>query len=136
MNFGRGQSKLIAEQVLNNAAQVGTPASLLRMESLAPKAGGPWPEAYGLAAFTRTCKASGSIVTDLADLVDWLPADGVASVIEDVVQYDLSNLTDSGLRVLNLVHPDPVPWDTLIPALRSYCGKMQSLCSRGNGYDS
>lgn len=74
MRLGYGESKLVAEQILKEAAAAGIPVTVLRLGSLAPRAGDPWPDAYGLSAFLRTCKTSGLIATDLADVIDWLPS--------------------------------------------------------------
>lgn len=69
------------------------------------------------------------IATDLADVIDWLPVDKAATVVSDIVQYELNNRSDPILRVFNLTHPVPVPFSVLVPLLQEWCGEDAKLVS-------
>ncbi|GBE89735.1 acetyl-CoA synthetase-like protein [Sparassis crispa] len=108
MGAGYGESKWVAEQLFAYAAQQGG----LRTTSVhvgqisGDTLNGGWNTKEWVGALVSAAQALGCVPSH-DDIVAWLPVDITASAILDMVGSKTVE------PVLNLVHPRPVPWDSL-----------------------
>ncbi|ORY19246.1 hypothetical protein BCR34DRAFT_582420 [Clohesyomyces aquaticus] len=124
--MGYGESKCVAERILGVVNQVsGVRVSILRIGQIggpAEKGSGVWPVQEWLRAIVKTGRVLGPLPRGVAP-VDWMPVDRVAGVVADVSgMEDGMEAEDKGLRISNVVHPEPVSWDVFLETLRKYFG--------------
>ena len=121
MNMGYGESKCVAERILQVAhKQCGVPVSIVRTGQIGgpSSASGQLPVQGWLLALCRTSRALGALPTRVA-AVDWLPVDVLTKQIADVVADEGSR---DGYRVFNLVHPCSQPWNLFLDTLSNRFG--------------
>lgn len=124
LNIGYGESKQVAERLLDRAAaQYGAPVSILRVGQI----GGPtasthakWTERELVPSMLKTSKAIGLIPTDLPP-VDWIPVNVLSNIVAELAFHDLRNPSGSA-KYYNVVNPSPVPWNDFFQCLKGYCG--------------
>ena len=128
---GYGQSKCIAEQLLAGAhKQHGLCVAIVRAGLIGgPSSGlGPlrWPVQGSLYVVIKTSQRLGTWPT-YVNALDWIPVDALARGIAEITATDSSS---HALRVYNMLHPDPAPWDLLYRTLKNrfgLCAKKVSL---------
>ena len=122
MNMGYGESKCVAERVLQVAHDVcGIPVNIIRVGQIGGPSiasGGKWLVQGWLLAIIKTSKALGALPTHVAP-VDWIPVDALATQISDIVAH--SSIL-AGYHIFNLVHPQVEAWDMFLETLRNRFG--------------
>ena len=117
LHIGYGESKNVAEHVLNIANQKSqVPVTILRMGQLTGSTRAndeAWPEQEWLSSLIKASKSIAMMPDNVAPL-DWLPVDKLAQIVCDIV---LSKPTRTSTLVHNLVHPSPSPWSLLLETL-------------------
>ena len=77
--IGYGQSKLVAERILEKAAsEFEVPVSILRISQIAGSSEvqeKPWSRREWFPAMLETCRSLGKLLQDLPIKVDWIPVD-------------------------------------------------------------
>ncbi|KAK5019019.1 putative NRPS-like protein biosynthetic cluster [Cryomyces antarcticus] len=115
---GYGESKHVAERILQNAAErCVTPVTILRVGQIAgPLHGaGSWNESEWLPSLVRTSKELGLIPDSLPD-VDWIPVNCVADIVLDILHAGRPQT----IRSLNTVNPRTVEWSSLVPVIQNW----------------
>ncbi|KAL8729173.1 MAG: hypothetical protein Q9166_004912 [cf. Caloplaca sp. 2 TL-2023] len=125
---GYGESKFVAERVLENAAQIsGVPSATVRVGQLAgpvEKVGGMWNRKEWLPSLITSSCYLGVLPSTIPgfDDVAWIPVDLAAKAILDLSLSDFSDLSPNGtaLYTHNLTNPHPSSWSSLLPTIRSH----------------
>lgn len=128
---GYGQSKCIAEQLLAGAQkQHGLGVAIVRAGLIGGSSSevGPlrWPIQGSLYVVIKTSQRLGTWPTHV-NALDWIPVDALAKGIAEITATDPSS---HALRVYNMLHPNPTPWDLLYRTLKNkfgLCAKEVSL---------
>ncbi|KAJ7087944.1 putative aminoadipate reductase [Mycena belliarum] len=114
---GYGQSKFVAEQLI---AKSGLRASIVRIGQVcgAPSRGA-WAATDWFPILVKTSLTLGHL--PLADgLISWIDFNAASQGVLDVA---FSTDTSPSCRIFNLVHPRPVPWNTVMHSLHSQVQK-------------
>ncbi|KAL8793203.1 MAG: hypothetical protein Q9195_004233 [Heterodermia aff. obscurata] len=123
--FGYGESKRIAERVLDKAStDFGANISVLRVGQIAGatlSADTKWTQREIIPSLIKTSKAMGIVPNDLPS-VDWIPVDTVAKIISDISLDKLQDLSKNGPRYYHVVNPKPVSWLEFLPQMKHHCG--------------
>ena len=129
--MGYAQSKQVAERILAYvSSRAGIPVSVLRIGQIAGAVNITlkenlgdtterlqlWNENEWVPTLIRTSKNLGCLPSDLPS-VSWIPVDELATIILEILIYDVK--CEENLTVYNLVNPHPVAWQSLLPAIRS-----------------
>lgn len=120
--MGYAQSKLVAEQILHEAAmrsnlsitvlRIGQVAgSTLRDSAVA------WPVRDWLPLTIATSKTIGYL-PDLG-VIDWIPIDHLVQVVAELMDYDLQS---EEYHTYNLVNPRATAWSDLLQPVLDCCG--------------
>jgi thioester reductase-like protein len=123
--MGYGQSKYLAEQLLNHASKtLGINTSFVRIGQVAGAArtASGWSRQEWLPSLVTSSAFIGAIPETLGDTpateetINWVPIDQLADV---VVELALNSNTgnekaDHGASVFQVVHPNPVSWSSLL----------------------
>lgn len=125
---GYGQSKAIASDLLYYASsRCGLRGGIIRLGQVAGPVmynGGAWNTNEWLPSLVRTSHTLAALpqTIPLLNEVDWVPVDTAAHIIVELALDIPADQADSRRRKLalfNVANPNPVPWETLIPAVRS-----------------
>ncbi|KII87501.1 hypothetical protein PLICRDRAFT_257848 [Plicaturopsis crispa FD-325 SS-3] len=107
---GYGESKYVSERLL---AQSGLHASSIRIGQISGgRPNGAWATTDWVPNFVKSSLAIGSL-PDAEGVASWIPAHAVCQAIVDIVFAEAHPPL-----ALNLVHPRPVSWRTLMTALQ------------------
>ncbi|KAJ7626109.1 putative aminoadipate reductase [Roridomyces roridus] len=107
---GYGESKYVAERIL---AASGLPSTSFRIGQISGSAtSGAWATSDWVPALVKSSIALGSLPSDSNSSIAWIPPETVARTIVDVAL-----MAESPPPVLNVLHPWPVLWDTIMEAL-------------------
>ncbi|KAJ3537775.1 hypothetical protein NM688_g6625 [Phlebia brevispora] len=112
---GYGASKYVMEQLLDKACDNGLRATSLRIGQVCgSKETGAWSTHEWVAILVKSSISLGAL-PDLGGAVSWIPVNIVASSIKDLI------LTQAELpRLVNVVHPRPTPWSSLMENINKY----------------
>ncbi|KAJ8058964.1 hypothetical protein OCU04_011948 [Sclerotinia nivalis] len=119
--LGYGQSKFVAENILNNAAkQCGISVDILRCGQLSGPVGDgkkKWNTRDWFPILMQTSKALGLIPSDFGaqNLVQWIPIDSVSQIIIELMH---GSGTREGLTTFNLINPAFANWTDLLPTVK------------------
>jgi thioester reductase-like protein/2-polyprenyl-3-methyl-5-hydroxy-6-metoxy-1,4-benzoquinol methylase len=109
LGTGYGESKWIAERVLENASKTTTLRPVVaRVGQLSGGSNGYWTQTEWFPSLARSAKRIGCI-PGVDQNISWLPIDTAASI---VVQ-----LRDSSSACIHVAHPKPVPWRSVVQPL-------------------
>ncbi|KAJ7626112.1 acetyl-CoA synthetase-like protein [Roridomyces roridus] len=110
VGWGYGESKYVSERIL---AASGLPSTSFRIGQISGSAtSGAWATSDWVPALVKSSIALGSLPSDSNSIIAWIPPETVARTIVDVAL-----MAESPPPVLNVLHPWPVPWDTIMEAL-------------------
>ena len=129
LKVGYAESKYISERILQTAnEQSGVPVSILRVGQIGGstihgdigRARQDW-----LVSLIQTSSAMRLVPTGVA-LVDWMPINELGRVILDILHFEKLS---ADIKIFNLVHPQPLPWNALIETLVDRFGMKLKLVS-------
>ena len=135
---GYGESKYIAEQLLEHAARaVGQSAMIVRAGQICGPTQGHahWNRNEWLPSLVVSSNYLGAIPASLSgqtpeSRIDWVPVDYFADVLVELSLYGVGHSGQwEGAKVLHVVHPRPITWKSLLPTI------IQSLERRKNPID-
>ncbi|CAK5265509.1 unnamed protein product [Mycena citricolor] len=110
LGLGYGESKYVAERII---AASGLDATSFRIGQICGSARtGAWSTSDWVPSLVKSSIALGALPSELAGLNAWLPPEAVAQAIVDVAVFE-----DRAPGAMNLVHPRPVAWDTIMTAI-------------------
>ncbi|XPS74039.1 hypothetical protein M3J07_006154 [Ascochyta lentis] len=122
---GYGQSKHIAERLLDHAAKkLGIHATAVRIGQVAGAArtAGGWNWQEWVPSLVTTSAFMGVLPAELgngADKVDWIPIDHLAEVlVELALAPKHAGVEACGAAVGHVVHPRPVTWAAILPVVK------------------
>lgn len=119
--LGYGQSKFVAENILNDAAdEHGISIDILRCGQIGGSAGDGkklWNPRDWFPILVQTSKALGLLPSDLGaqNLVQWIPADSVSQIIVELMH---GSGTREGLTTFNIINPAVAIWTELLPSVK------------------
>lgn len=136
--MGYGQSKQVSSMILDDAAKLGLPASVVRLGQVAgpTTTQGVWNRQEWLPTIVESSVKLGILPDSLGDMqVDWVPVDQVARTIIELADFT-SVATDfnDGAKWFNLVNPSVTSWRKVAPAMVSFYehkGKQLKLVQIG-----
>ncbi|EKM60508.1 uncharacterized protein PHACADRAFT_246502 [Phanerochaete carnosa HHB-10118-sp] len=115
-------SKYIVEHILSAAREKGVLATALRMgQACGPKETGAWGTTEWMPILVKSSIALGGLPA-LDGPVDWVPLDAIGKAYVDWVLAE-----DALPAFVNIVHPRPVVWDTVLNGLRRELGDSLPL---------
>ncbi|KAF5392669.1 hypothetical protein D9757_000930 [Collybiopsis confluens] len=113
VGFGYGESKYVSERILG---QSGLRASSFRIGQITGSSpSGAWAMTDWVPSIIKTSLVLG-VLPDAEGTVSWAPMDAIAQAIIDVA---LTKEEDALPLAINLVHPRPVHWTTVMEAIRA-----------------
>jgi thioester reductase-like protein len=122
LNMGYGESKCVAEQILARASKVaGVDVAIIRAGQIGGTASpnlGLWPVQGWLFALAKTANSLGVFPAQVSPL-DWIPVDAFAAAAANIAR---SHGHFKTVRVFNVVHPNPVPWNLFFSTLQKRFG--------------
>ncbi|KAJ7698943.1 hypothetical protein B0H17DRAFT_1167813 [Mycena rosella] len=107
---GYGESKFVAEQLLSSS---GLHACSLRINQMSGGSNGVWPITDWFPILVQASLKLGTL-PDARGVIAWIPVDTVA---KSILQIALSG--KSLPPVLNISHPHPIQWSSMIATVRS-----------------
>ena len=117
LEMGYGESKYVAERLVEVGARSGLKASILRVGQiagpLARSSHGEWNKTEWFPILLKTSLSLGCIPNELG-LIDWIPVDTLAHIISDLIQKPSAA---EQLTVYNLVNPQKSEWKSLLPVV-------------------
>lgn len=126
---GYGQSKLIAERLLDAAARdAGIPCTICRVGQIAGPRGsaGKWPEREWLPTLVKSSRALGKLPQSLGMLhtVDWVPVDVVGKVIVELMTASIPEIAEpsSAAVVYHVANPSPTSWSEYVEGISRLLG--------------
>ncbi|KAF7885606.1 uncharacterized protein EAF02_004115 [Botrytis sinoallii] len=128
--LGYGQSKFIAENILNNAAEIhGISVDVLRCGQIGGPAGDgkkQWNARDWFPILLQTSKALGLVPSDLGaqNLIQWIPADSLSQIIVELMH---GSDTREGLTTFNLTNPKFVKWSDLVLGAKQILGVTKEV---------
>jgi len=112
ISTGYAESKWVAEQIVHTAHSLsGVNTRVLRVGLLCGSANGVWDTSHWFPSLVQSSDYVGCL-PDGDTLVSWLPMEMAAAAIVD--------LRDLPSAVVNIVHPSPIKWGTLMGELAEY----------------
>ncbi|CAN8104059.1 unnamed protein product [Discula destructiva] len=126
--IGYGQSKLLAERILEAAAvQANIPAIVCRLGQVAgpTTAKGVWPRQEWLPSLIASSKYLGKVPVSLGRLetIDWIPVDVLGRIIVELaVDAEAETESEPRARVHHTVNPRHTEWGALVPAVAEALG--------------
>ncbi|KAF9070475.1 putative aminoadipate reductase [Rhodocollybia butyracea] len=117
---GYGESKYVSERIL---AQSGLRASSFRIGQIAGGPNGAWAMTDWLPMIIKSSLVLG-MLPDAPGVISWLPMDAVAGAILDV-----AFIFEDPPFAINLVHPKPVSWTSVMGAIRESLISVKHLSS-------
>ncbi|KAJ7439939.1 putative aminoadipate reductase [Mycena latifolia] len=110
MGSGYGESKYISERIL---AASGLQATSFRIGQVTGAAtNGAWSTTDWVPAIVKSSIALGSFPSNASGVMAWIPPEAVARTI-----VDAALCAERPPFAINLVHPRPVPWDTIMSSM-------------------
>ncbi|KAJ7853342.1 hypothetical protein B0H14DRAFT_2758642 [Mycena olivaceomarginata] len=114
VSLGYTESKWVAEQVLEAAAQTTTLSSIvIRPGQLSGAANGAWNASDWFPVLLRSSQLSGHLPR-ISGLVSWIPIHHAAKALVE--------MQDSPDRYLHISHPNPVPMEDILSPLSEILG--------------
>ncbi|KAJ6601010.1 putative aminoadipate reductase [Mycena vulgaris] len=107
---GYGESKYISERILAASGLQGTSFRIGQISGATSN--GAWSTTDWVPAIVKSSIALGSFPSDPSGVVAWIPPEAVSRTIVDIALR-----AERPPFAVNLVHPRPVPWDTVISRL-------------------
>ncbi|KAI1419683.1 hypothetical protein F5Y12DRAFT_776597 [Xylaria sp. FL1777] len=145
MTSGYGQSKFVAERLLDAAArEANIPSAICRVGQVAgpTSAAGEWSKKEWLPSLVASSRYLGKVPDSLGprlDTIDWIPVDKLGKVIVELAflparAYELN----TGARVYHAINPHHITWGELLPAIsqRLGQGKVVEVVSLGAWIDA
>ena len=139
--MGYGESKYVAEQVLNRATEASRGAistAILRVGQIAgpvKSSKAAWPAREWVPSLVISSQTVRALPNSLGrmDQVDWVPvdllADSISELLDNGQAWDRSE--DRGERkqssVFHVVNPKAIPWAELLPSLKVQMGMDQTV---------
>ncbi|KAJ3994744.1 putative aminoadipate reductase [Lentinula boryana] len=118
---GYGESKYVSERILQNS---GLHASSFRIGQISGgKPNGAWATSDWLPMIIKSSLALG-ILPKAIGVASWIPLDAVAEAILDV-----AFAKESPPLTINLVHPYPTTWNSIMEAIRESLTQNKGLSS-------
>lgn len=122
LKIGYGQSKFIAERLLDAAAnEAGIPATVIRVGQIVgpTTSAGEWPKKEWIPSLIASSKYLGAIPDSLGtgDDVDWVPVDILGN---GIVKMTLNSAGSDGANVYHVTNPGVAKWGTLLPVIARY----------------
>jgi thioester reductase-like protein len=119
--MGYGQSKFVAERLLDNAIkEIGIPAVVCRVGQIAGPTmeGGMWPKQEWFPSLVNSSKYLGLVPESLGalDTVDWIPVDVLGQAIVELAIKSNSQ-EKTGATVYHTVSPHKTSWKDLLPTV-------------------
>jgi thioester reductase-like protein len=122
LNMGYGESKCVAEQILARASEIsGVDVVIIRAGQIGGTTSpilGSWPLQGWLFALAKTANSLGVFPAQVSP-IDWIPVDAFATAISKIA---CSHDEFKTIRVFNVVHPNPVPWNLFFRTLQKRFG--------------
>ncbi|KAF7761593.1 hypothetical protein Agabi119p4_9585 [Agaricus bisporus var. burnettii] len=116
--FGYGEGKWVAENICQRISEAtGLVSSIVRVGQLSGDSYGRWNVKEWVPALIKAGKALGSLPAR-DETVTWLPVDAAATAFLDLLKY--SGNASPPIAYLNLVHPQPTPWNDLFKAVADH----------------
>ncbi|KZT28824.1 putative aminoadipate reductase [Neolentinus lepideus HHB14362 ss-1] len=116
---GYGESKFVSEQLLVKAAERGMQTSSLRIGQVAGgRPDGSWATTDWVPIFVKSSRSLGCL-PDAQGVTTWITSEVVAQTVLDAAF--------AGKRpssALNVLHPHPVPWKSLMEGVRAALVKV------------
>ena len=138
---GYGESKYVAERVLNEASRripiLST--TVLRVGQIAGpvRHDGTWPAREWLPSLVISSKAVGALPIDLGKMndVDWVPVDLLADCISEIVSSSQVQGSMEGQledkeharKVYHILNPNVVSWQDLLPTVQQQTGVFRTV---------
>jgi thioester reductase-like protein len=131
--LGYGQSKHVAERLLDHASKtLGIEASIVRIGQVAGAArtASGWnkqewlPSLIASSGFLKVLPETlgGVSPAEQSDMINWIPIDQLAEVVVELASYPRvstrSRAKESTISVYQVVHPNPVPWKSLLRIIK------------------
>ena len=143
-NMGYGESKYVAERILDHATQrLSLRVHIARIGLAAGpiRSAGEWNRDEWLPSLIRSSLYLGIVPSSLGnypDKVDWIPIDIVAQIVVELTQVwhsvlmQGSQITSTNLPVVfNIVNPHPVKWKDLLPSILAELSSTSRQKGRG-----
>ncbi|KAI0415689.1 hypothetical protein F5X98DRAFT_364957 [Xylaria grammica] len=125
---GYGRSKYVCEQLLDlYVSSSGNAASVLRVGQVCGPVSGTgihfWNAAEWVPSLVLSSSFIGAVPGSLRggmDAVDWIPVDKLGEIVCDILGSSAEQHGEKAgggqrLRVVNIVHPAPTTWSSLLP---------------------
>ena len=129
MPTGYGESKLVAERLLDKAAnESGIPVSIIRVGQIVESASSGealCTQQDATASMLKTSKAIGLIPSDLPP-IDWVLNETVSNAVGDIVLHDMANPSRFP-KYYHIVNPHPLPWPDALPTIQRFCGSNSRM---------
>ncbi|KAG8720020.1 hypothetical protein FRC08_001379 [Ceratobasidium sp. 394] len=110
--FGYGESKHVAEKLLEVARSAGLQACVVRLGQLTgDSVSGAWSKTDWVPSLVASSLAIGHL-PDAMGTVAWIPLDAAAKTLLDVCQVPLKDFPP----IVHVVHPRPVQWSNIMRA--------------------
>ncbi|KAJ7785171.1 putative aminoadipate reductase [Mycena maculata] len=110
---GYGESKYISERIL---AASGLQATSFRIGQVSGSAGnGAWSTTDWVPAIVKSSIALGNFPSDPSGVVAWITPEAVSRTI-----IDAALCPEAPPFAINLVHPHPVPWNTVLSSMANF----------------
>ncbi|KAJ6534650.1 putative aminoadipate reductase [Mycena vulgaris] len=116
---GYGESKFVTEQIVSSS---GLHSCSLRIGQMSgSRLAGTWPITNWFPMLVQASLKLGAI-PDARGVISWIPVDAVAQSILELI------LSEKSLPpVLNIVHPHPITWSSMIGTLRTALIRAKGL---------
>lgn len=130
---GYGQSKFLAERVLDLAAkEANVPATICRVGQIAGPTtkAGVWPKQEWLPSLVASSLFLGKLPKSLGqvDTIDWIPVDKLGRIIVELAtQRQAHCLPQDGAAVYHAVNPHTTSWSNLVPIFQKTLSRDQEL---------
>jgi nucleoside-diphosphate-sugar epimerase len=126
--MGYGESKYLAERMLNYASQkLGQKTSVVRVGQIAATAERPrdWSRDEWLPSLVLSSRYIGALPASLGstgvmDEIDWIPIDLLAKILVEFTAADPEDedQVSHTSRTLHAVNPYPSTWETILPTVK------------------
>lgn len=113
LGTGYSESKWVAEAVLEEVRKTtGLPTLVVRLGQVAGAVNGTWNVKEWFPSLVQASKVFGSLPNfETEKLISWIPAEAAGQCLSELI-YAPANL-----HFTHLVHPRPVPWNTIVSVL-------------------
>ncbi|PSN72888.1 acetyl-CoA synthetase-like protein [Corynespora cassiicola Philippines] len=119
---GYGQSKFIAERILETAAkEASIPVNICRVGQVAGPTTelGVWPKQEWLPSLITSSKYLKKLPEELGVMndVDWIPVDVLGRTVVELAIHSNSHKSDIGAKVYHATNPKRVAWKEMVPKI-------------------